>query len=657
MQTDEAVVDLPAMRSHARWLTRPASVAAVIAVLLVGVLYADAVSLPLFSDDLVQIPWLETMSWRDLWTTPSPYGYYRPLWYTIWRGWGGLVGGLHPPGLHLLNLIAHAGATWLTGMMAARWLPAEASGGKRAAAAGLAAIFFVVFPFSRQAVAWPGAVYNPIVSGLAAAAVLAYDAGRSQRSRWLMGMALIIAAVAPFIYESGILVGPLLLVVELMGWWRERWATQTRAPLALAGLFVITLGLWRAMRGEGVTAFGLKMADLGHNTGYLAQGLIYPLAPGAQQLVGWGGLDPALAVWLVALPAMGVLLWAGARKGLDLLLLGAAWFALFALPPLVSMEADWFALAPRFLYMTAGGASLVWAAALVPNVAGERGPAWQITTVAVVALLLVPAGHFVRQGIRLYHMAGESIWDAAAAVTKGQQMLLVNLPRRITPERRLYPLGFEGVTPLPMRVSAEELAYVHTGVRAGAEAVALGVVATDEPNGYTYELFGRPVGWQEASEAMREADSVYLTQYETRRIHLVEAGGVGAPAVDAGVQAAFGEHLELLDASAVCDEGGIVRLTTWWVIGSDVTVDLSVYAHLLESDGTMAAQADGRPLLGMLPFWLWDRHEVVRDVRHFAPVESGTYGVQFGLWEPATGEHWRAEGYPEGAVVLSADCP
>ncbi len=645
------------MKPGVRRFTHPAVVAAVIAVLVVGLLYSTALSLPLFSDDLVQIPWLESISWGELWTSPSPYGYYRPLWYTIWRGWGGLVGGLRPRGLHGLNLVAHAFAAWATGLLAVRWLPAAPADRERAIAAGWAVTYFVVFPFSRQAVAWPGAVYNPLVSGLTAAAVLLYDAGRKTGSDWRMGSAALLAGLTPFIYESGLLVAPLLLIVETLGRWRGRWKRHSRWPLVLIGVFAITLVLWRWMRGAGVAPFGLRAAHLWHNGGYLAQGLIYPLAPLGQRLVERTAMGPALALWLVAVPAVLVLAWLGIQECPDMLLLGTAWFGLFSLPPLVSMEAEWFALGPRFLYMTASGAALIWTAALVPWVAGARSP-WRVGAMAMLSLfLMIPAARFVRHGMGLYRMAGQSIWDAAAAVTEGQRVLLVNLPRSIAPDGRIYPLGFEGVITLPMRVTAEELAYVHTGVRNGAEAVAFGVVATDEPKGYTYELFGRPVGWQEAAEAARAVDSVYLARYDHQGVHLLEAGGLGVSDAETGPQAQFGDGVELLGGSGMCEEAGEVRLTTWWRNRSGLETDVSVYAHLLGPDGSLVSQADGRPLLGLLPFWLLRTDEVLRDVRTFGPVPPGAYTVHLGIWEPATGERWRALGHPDGTVVWPIECP
>lgn len=638
-------------------MIRPVVISAIITFLLVSFLYGGALSLPLFSDDLVQIPWLESISWRELWTSPSPYGYYRPLWYTIWRGWGELVGGLRPFGLHLLNLMAHFVAACLTGLLAARWLSPGADRETRSIAAALAAAFFAVFPFSRQAVAWPGAVYNPLVSGMAAAAVLTYDWGRGERGAWWIGIALVLAGLSSLTYESGILVAPLIVGVELIGWLRARWETCRWWPVVFAGLFVVTWLLWRSMRGTGVMASGLTLTDLGYNAAYLIQGLIFPIAPLAQVSATWTGVDPVLGLWLIAVPSLLLLGWWLVRRSPDALLLGAGWFGLFALPPVISMKADWFALAPRFLYMTAAGVSLIWAAALTPIITLAHHRRRVAVTMLSAAVLLIPAASFVRNGMRLYHMAGEVIWEAAKTVTDGQHALLVNLPRRITPARRLYPLGFEGITPLPMRVTADGLTYVHTGVRDAAETVAFGIVATEQPKSYTYDLFGRVVGWQEIAAAAREVETVYLTRYEAGRIHLVSAGRLGDATLEAELRASFGDHIDLLGALHTCDQAGRVRLTTWWRARSEIDVDVSIFAHLLGQGGEMAAQADGRPLMGMMPFWLWERAEIVRDVRHFPPVESGIYSIQLGIWEPATGTRWSVTGPSGDSVALEVRCP
>jgi hypothetical protein len=464
------------MKALLHTLLRPAVTSALVALALTALLYGDALALPLFSDDLVQIPWLESISWRELWLNPSPYGYYRPLWYSLWRVWGMLVGGLHPPGLHFLNLAAHFAAAWLAGLLATAWIRPEKEAGQDGIlpyTACLATALFAVFPFSRQAIAWPGAVYNPLVSAMAAGAVLAYDRGRQGHgARWI-GLALLLAGLAAFHYEAGLLVGPLVVMTEALGRMQRRWQRRRSWwPLAFIGLFAVTALIWRAMRGAGATGFGLDPTNLWRNVSFVVQGLIYPTAPLAQWLAAWGGLDAKVALWLIALPTLALLAWSGLRWSKGASLLGLGWFALFALPPLISMEASWFALAPRFLYTTAAGVSLVWAAAVGAWLARLRPPWQMVATGTLLMALLASAALFVRDGMQLYAMAGESIWDASEAAKREQSLLLVNLPMRIKPHSRTYPLGFEGFTPLPERVTASDLVYVHTGIHDAARAVS-----------------------------------------------------------------------------------------------------------------------------------------------------------------------------------------
>jgi len=667
-----------ARHTFPRLLTRPTIASALTALILTALLYGDALTLPLFSDDVVLIPWLESTSWRALWTAPTIYArYYRPLWFTLWRVWGGLVGGLHPLGLHLLNVVAHFVASWLVGLLVIAWMPPSAGEGGglpslsgRAPLALWATVLFAVFPFSRQAIAWSGALYNPLVAAMAAGALLAYDRGRRGYGGWWIGLALLLATLAPFNYEVGMLVGPLVVAVEGVGWLQRslakpgeiplRWYRRSWWPLAFVSSSIIVVLIWRAVRGTGVVGFGLTYPDLRHNVGYLVQGLIYPLAPLAQWLAAWQELDPELCLWLIALPTLALLTWSGLRWYRDVFWLGLLWFVLFALPPVVTMEADWFALAPRYLYLPAAGVSMVWTAAI----GGWLKPLCPSRRALVAGALLValaPAAIFVRDGIRLYRMAGESIWSAAEAAIEERPLLLVNLPMRITPRGRVYPLGFEGVTPLPMRVTAEELVYVHTGIHGAAEAVAFGVAAVDEPPGYTYQLFGQPVGWEDLAAAARQARAVYMADYQPGRIALIEAGAVGAVALPRDPSgeplAHFGDRVTLLDGMCTCDGTGRVRLVAHWRVEAGLETDVTVFAHLLGPDGALVTQADGYPLLGMFPFWLWEPGEAVQDVRYFDPVPPGEYIVRLGMWELATGKHWPAVGSPDGVVYLPAHCP
>jgi hypothetical protein len=222
-------------------------------------------------------------------------------------------------------------------------------------------------------------------------------------------------------------------------------------------------------------------------------------------------------------------------------------------------------------------------------------------------------------------------------------------------------VGFEGVTPLPQRVTASDLIYVHTGVRHGGEAVAFGIVADDTPPGYTYELHGREVGWEELAESTRASAAVHLTRYWPNRIPLVAAGRPEDPQhLHPDPVARFGERIWLRDITVQCETTGGVEVAAVWQARTAIDTDVAVFAHLLP-DGLAgdepAAQADGYPMLGMRPFWFFLPDEALRDIRYFPPAPPGAYQVRVGLWEPASGKRWPADGTSDGTVLLPVECP
>jgi hypothetical protein len=262
--------------------------------------------------------------------------------------------------------------------------------------------------------------------------------------------------------------------------------------------------------------------------------------------------------------------------------------------------------------------------------------------------------------MHMYSMAGEAIWAAATAGAENSPALFVNLPRRLTPTSRTYPLGFEGITPLPQRVTASQMVAVNTGVQAAADAMAFGIVATDAPDGYTYQLHGREVGWQAVAEDSRAADSVYLTRYGAEAIVVAEAGGPATPAESfAQIQATFDDSIGIVSATATCTQTKLIKLTTVWQALDIVGTDVTIFAHLRPlrvPESLPQAQADGYTLLGMKPFWLYEANEAVRDVRYLPVSAAGPYEISIGLWEPTTGRRWTPEPPHADALVVGVSC-
>jgi len=109
------------------------------------------------------------------------------------------------------------------------------------------------------------------------------------------------------------------------------------------------------------------------------------------------------------------------------------------------------------------------------------------------------------------------------------------------------------------------------------------------------------------------------------------------------VEARLGDVFTLvgvdLSAEVVCP-GDVITLTLVWQAEQEVGVDYTVFLHLIDSQGTLIAQADAPPLDGAYPTAWWSPGEVVRDPHRLslpAEIPPGRYGLYVGLYHPATG--------------------
>ncbi|HIQ02433.1 MAG TPA: hypothetical protein EYH30_09980, partial [Anaerolineales bacterium] len=326
---------------------KPAGAAALVSVALTLLLYGGVLALPLYSDDLLQVPWVEATGLVEFWRTVGPYRDYRPLHFTLWRVLYLLTGDLGPVLLHGLSLAGHALCGLLVGLLAARW-------GKRPwLAAPLAAAFFVVFPFAFDAVPWAIGFSYPLTTGLALGALLAYLPASERGSLAGHLSAAMLTGLAGFAHEGGVVAGLVVLVADLALYRRGR----RPSPWPLAHLAGSGLAFFAAAmaRPQGTAFHGLAWPDLAYSGAYALQALTFPAAPLAG-LLARGGLDPGLAVALVGLPALAVVGWGALRAvGTGPVLLALGWWVAWCLPPLATLRFDWLSDAPRAFYPAAVG--------------------------------------------------------------------------------------------------------------------------------------------------------------------------------------------------------------------------------------------------------------------------------------------------------------
>ncbi len=580
-------------------------------------LYGSGTALPFYSDDLIQVLWTKATPLVDIWRTVNPYDHFRPVQFTLWRLLYLFTGDLRPDVLHALNLVGHVFCGMLVGLLSARWL------GRSRLVPSLVAALFVAFPFGFDAVLWPCALAYQLCVGLSLVAVLLYLSARASRSVPRHVVAIVVTALAGFSLESGVVSGAMILLAEvaIAGRLASRW------PLAYLMASAVPL--------SAVISVAPSLGLSGHHSindlAVVVQTLAFPVAPLATAVQQFG-VDVLVALLSIGLAALLLLVYGAHRDGqLRWLGFGFGWTLAWISVPLLTQQFDWLRDPPRVFYPSAAGVALIWGtglAGLSPRALGRTGRCLgQLLLIGAI----VPAIFFLQGRMELYQRVGDLLWEVLSIADERGSTLFVNVPGRITPVERFYPLGHEGVIPLPPPTNVDVLVEAHTGHRGVALQRVVGGLLPRLP--YQVEIAGDPL----SADDLRAAEEVVILSYRTGRPSLEVAGAVLPPQTASSAIACFGEQIRLLSASARRDGHGNVVLTTTWQAEVSVKGAPTIFAHLLDPDGTVVAQADGYPIRGLYPFAEWRPWEVVQDVRVFEEVGSSASTVSFGVWDPSAG--------------------
>lgn len=609
-------------------------------------LYARSLRLPFYSDDLVQLPWLREITFSDLWSTVSPYDYYRPLAFSVWVIWRDLGLPMTPAGLRFFNLIGHALSAILVGVLALDLSPEEENpvlGG------GLAAALFAAYPFAYQVVPWVSAIFYPLVTALSVMAVLSFRRARQSRIWWIP--CLIAVGLAPFAHESGMMTGTLIALTAAADWLnlpseqRRDYRRHLFAGFAIMVAGLLALIIWFQVRSSGVSTLDLHPAGLLQNAAVLSLGLSYPFAALATFF------DSTLAVWAILLLALACLILLTRRiKHIALLCIG--WFGIAVGPVLVTMRPDWLVDAPRFLYPAGAAAALWWGIGLNQLARGKQN---QLLVTGLALISLLPGAYFAYSGVGWHVSGGEAISEAVQAAKEqtDQSLLLINLPNRLAPTSKFYPFFDGGAILLPSRVAPGEIIGAHTSQnRPDDSAITVGDVlpAVD----YPHTTYGEQVDFETLVALINAGRAVYITDYVGGEIRLNYAGQRMQDYQPSGQPIAyFGDFITLRESS-LSVESGTLHLSLTWEVIHPLENAPTVFVHVVDGAGQIVAQADGDPLGGLYPFNANRDYQVLEDVRVIRPSENGPYSVYVGVWDPVTGERLPVRGgdYPDGRVPV-----
>jgi hypothetical protein len=638
----------PSLSNQARSLWRGGALGTLFLALLALIgtlyLYGKAMNLPFFFDDMIHLRWLDWHSLGQVWTTAEGLGYYRPLTMSFWKVGHLLMGRYDPRVFHTLSLLLHGLNAVLAGLIARRAFAKE----QGFTYAALTTLLFLTFPFSYQAVPSTSSLSKPLIATLTLGSAWLYWEARRRGSRWLGIGSLILGTLAPFAYETGIMVPISILAVEAYGRARGEFAQFSRWPilyaLAVWGLALPAIILLEPDTGASLTLPGMQ--SLWRNGIYFLEGLLYPFSfvtTGLEQVLAVDRYVLLTGVVLVGLAGL-VAFYAWAKET-KLLLYALSWFAVGILPQWLALDFAYVITSPRILYLSAAGSAMLWAG--IPVLLWTRVPArwWRrFIAIACAAAMLAFGAHYVRDKMALAGTMQQPLWQAARAAEShdgSSSLLYVNVPIWIAPKEPTYRVGTEGLTFIPEYVRVQDFAYVNTGIDTPIKAVMFDPLKQDWEAYIGYA--GSGLSQAALATEIRQADGVYLTTYSPDGLNFLSAGRVepaSVPSSGMDELASFGNGILLTDAKVAHDDA-LLRADLWWYVQTRPDTDITVFLHVYDEGGRLVAQGDGYPLSGLFPPAEWQPGEGIHDVRHVVlptGLAEGDYAVAVGWYDTGTGE-------------------
>ncbi len=604
-------------------LRKAAFILAPLALALTALVYSSAVRLPLYSDDLLQVPWTKITPMVQFWYREGPYGDYRPLHYTLWRLLFLMTGDLSPALLHSLPLAGHALCGLLVGLLTAQW-------GRKLLPAALTTALFILAPFAFDAVLWVSSFSYPLTTALALGALLLYSLAREKDSVLLHVGALIFTALAALAYEGGVVTGALIFLYELLRDWHalSRWAWGHGTVSAAAVLLISRVST--SVPTEYLT--GIHPMQ---NLVIALQCFTFPVAP--LTIIGTRlGIRPhLLMVPLGLLTLIGLTILCIRRQQGKEFLFGLGWAVLWSLLPVLSQPFNWFRDPPRAFYPAAAGIALGWTAALAAlwEPLERRAPARHGIALLLSTAVLLPAFVFLRHEVALYARTGDLLWDVIETAQEAPGTLFINLPGRITQTERFYPLGHEGVIPIPPPTDTELLVAVHTGRERQIKARSMGGILPSLP------LDIEPADPPVSPDDLRAAAQIIAVTYQTTTLGLEILGKVMSAQPQGETLVTFDGALALRAASCRWEEGDRLTIALEWQSLKPLSGQPAIFTHWLGPDGKLVTQADGEPLRGLYPLTQWEVGDVVQETRIIEGLPRQSQGtVAIGLWDPGSGQ-------------------
>jgi hypothetical protein len=469
--------------------------------------------------------------------------------------------------------------------------------------------------------------------------------------------------LSPFAHETGALIIPLIVAVELTQSSRSEPLRRKVRRVALWALpTLLWFLIWRTVpTSAGGETVGLNPArNLLRNSLYFMQGAAYPLTwlgGWVRDTLGIDGIAVAVGLSVLTLAAAALVQWhsdAPRLSGLPWLWVGVA-----ALPAIFFLPFSYVSAAPRVLMLTSVGVAWLWSDVLLHlanmnRITLTRRRSFIGVSAGLCLAVLIQNYGFVRDRMQIYGLGGSVIHQAiaktVAANKAGQAAIFINLPTWIAPPQAAYAIGQEGLVFMPAAEKLDTLVSVSTGHPANIHTIRFDAIQPEV--NYYHGLMESTSTWASLTQA---GGQVFVVQYAPDQIETQSVGELGVTTSVAEPIARFGNAVDLLEASATLSDTQLQIDLTWQVHELPVP-DVTLFVHVFDASGQLVAQADGDPFAGAYPFWQWPPGSIARD-RRYVEVSGSGLSLRVGLYNRATGERLvatSADGAPfaDNAVLI-----
>lgn len=608
-----------------RLVSRPEYLLLLVAALVTLALYGRSLALPLYMDDVIYGRYASGVTLPELFYHLNIVPYYRPLSLVPWKILELLAGHYPAAAMHALNLVVHVVNGWLVGVLARRFTG-------RVAVALFAALIYLTFPFSYQAIPWAAALGHLMALLGVLLALLSFDHWLRTRSTLALIAVWLSVALAMFSHENGVVSGVIVLLCWLVirpQLFRWRDASRLFAPAAVIMLSFVVIWL-QLPKDRG--AFQINLSDVALNVLYFSEGLSYPVA-WLVNLLGLGDHAGALLALLVTGAVFALALRFGAAQRW-VMLFGLLWYAAAAVVPVIFLPHAYAIDGPRLMLLASGGAALVWAALADWLI---RGRVMLVRAVVVVGctLIVILGGAFILQRMVLHDQLSavyQTVWDASDRDT-----VFINLPAWQAYQKREFPMGSEGITYLTDYIGFPDLVLVNTDHWGDSLAVERADLRPEFPGYYLGNASPSP-GADEIAAAIDQRGQGYLLSNVADRAVWFSVQRVEMP--PDGEWFAWGNGVRAqIDMPEPSDPALLPVAITWQADDpAALADDLTAFVHV-ECGGALLSQSDGAPLRGAFPFRWWHAGDLWREQRDL-PAVGDAAGCQLvvGLYSSATGE-------------------